>query len=220
MLMIGGCAVSKDGIGPAQRPPDANKVAQMRDQLQQNAAISPGNNSGVDEPSGSKKHPGILVIGTTGPLRSIEDKDGDGFYAAYLRASEQWHPGVPAVMSEATFLRRLSGWASIQIAGIPGIGSIRMRMLVPTDLVRDTRFASAAGSFLVGTTGDLVAAKLDVDGLLWLDRVLCKDDGSYHTCAENYEKGIYDENTGQELNRERKPKPNGRLVDTESYRKK
>jgi hypothetical protein len=49
-------------------------------------------------------------------------------------------------------------------------------------------------------------------GLLWLDRVLCKDDGSYRTCAQNYEKGIYDENTGQELDPERKPKPNGRLI--------
>ena len=58
----------------------------------------------------------------------------------------------------------------------------------------------------------LRASKNDPPLLPSRDCVLCKDDGSYHTCAQNYEKGIYDENTGQELNRERKPKPNGRLI--------
>jgi hypothetical protein len=215
--MIAGCAVSKDGIGFAQRPPDANKVAAMKEQLQQNAEASPSS-SGPSEASATQKHPGILVVGTTGPLRPIDDKAHD-FYGAYLKAAEKWHPGVPAVLSEAEFQQRLAGWASIQIAGIPGIGSIRMRMLIPADLARDTRFASAAGSLLVGTTGDLVGAKLDVDGLLWLDRVLCRDDSSYHACSQDYEKGVFDENTGQELDRDRKPKPNGRLVDATSYRK-
>lgn len=218
VAMIAGCAVSKDGIGFAQRPPDAKRVAAVHDQLQQNAETS-SSSSGPSETPAIQKHPGILVIGTTGPLRPIDDKSQNDFYGAYLKAAEKWHPGVPAVLSEAEFQQRLAGWASIQIAGIPGIGSIRMRMLVPADLARDTRFASAAGSFLVGTTGDLVGAKLDVDGLLWLDRVLCRDDNSYHACSQDYEKGVFDENTGQELDRERKPKPNGRLVNVTSYRK-
>lgn len=94
-----------------------------------------------------------------------------------------------------------------------------MRVLVPADLARETRFASAAGSLLIGTTGDLVAAKLDDDGLLWLERILCKDDATYHACAGDYEKGIFDKNTGQELDRDRKPKPNGRVANIETYRK-
>jgi hypothetical protein len=92
-------------------------------------------------------------------------------------------------------------------------------MLVPTDLAGETQFASASGSFLFGTTGDLVAAKLDVDGLLWLERILCKDDSTYHACAGDYEKGVFDENTGQELDRDRKPKPNGHTVNIDSYRR-
>jgi hypothetical protein len=36
-----------------------------------------------------------------------------------------------------------------------------VRVLVLANLARDTRFASAAGSFLVGTTCDLVEAKVD-----------------------------------------------------------
>jgi hypothetical protein len=219
VAMIAGCAVSKDGIGVAHRPPDANKVAAVRDQLQQNANASPSASSGTDEPSADKKHPGILAIGTTGPLRNIENKERANFYTGYLKAAEKWHPGVPAALSEAEYQQKLAGWASVQISGIPGIVSTRIRVLVPAALAQDTQFASAAGSFLVGTTGDLVAAKLDVDGLLWLDRVLCKDDSTYHACAQDYEKGIFDENTGQELDGDRKPKPNGRVVNVASYRK-
>lgn len=217
--MISGCAVSKDGIGLAHRPPDANKVAAVRDQLQQNANASPSTNSQIDEPSATERHPGILAIGTTGPLRNIEDRDRASFYAGYLKAAEKWHPGVAAALSEAEFQQKLAGWASVQISGIPGIVSTRIRVLVPAALARDTRFASAAGSFLVGTTGDLVAAKGDVDGLLWLDRVLCQDNSTYQACSRDYEKGIFDENTGQELDRDRKPKSNGCAVNVASYRK-
>jgi hypothetical protein len=160
--MITGCAVSKDGIGLAQRPADANKVTAVREQLQRNADVSAG--SEVDQPA-TKKHPGFFVVGTTGPLRPAEAEDRGAFYAAYLQAAERWHPNVPPALSEADFQQKFAGWASIQIAGIPGIGSIRMRVLVPADLARETRFASAAGSLLIGTTGDLVAAKLDDDGL-------------------------------------------------------
>lgn len=217
--MIAGCAVSKDGIGLAHRPPDANKVETVREQLQRNANILTPTSPDVDPLSATKKHPGFLVIGTTGPLRPTEAKDRGGFYDAYVKAAERWHPNVAPVLSESEFQQKLAGWASIQIAGIPGIGSIRMRMLVPTDVAGETHFASASGSFLFGTTGDLVAAKLDVDGLLWLERILCKDDSTYHACAGDYEKGVFDENAGHELDRDRKPKPNGHTVNIDSYRR-
>jgi hypothetical protein len=113
----------------------------------------------------------------------------------------------------------LAGWASIQTFGIPGIGSVRLRMLVPTSVVHETQFASAAGSFLFGTTGDLVVARSDHDGLLWLERVLCRDDNSYHGCAKNYQAGVFDQNSGQALGRDRKPKANGAKVDIITYLK-
>ena len=163
-------------------------------------------------------NPGIVVVGTTGPLRSIADKSRDGFYAAYLKAAEQWHPGIPATMSHEEFEEKLAGWASLQISGIPGIASIRLRMLVPEGVMHDTQFASMAGSFLFGTTGDLVVARSDGDGLLWLDRVLCRDDQSYSTCAKEYQKGVFDQNTGQVLDRDRKPKPHGATLDLVSYK--
>jgi hypothetical protein len=122
-------------------------------------------------------------------------------------------------MDAATFQDRLAGWASIQTFGIPGIGGIRLRMLVPANVVHEAQFASVAGSFLFGTTGDLVVARSDHDGLLWLERVLCHDDSSYHACAKSYQAGVFDENTGQALGRDRKPKSNGGTVSVTTYMK-
>jgi hypothetical protein len=207
--LLAGCAVSKDGLSLAPQTPSASRIAQSREQLEHNA-----DTSGAPE-----AFPGILVIGTTGPFRSIEDKDRAGFYSAYLAAAEQWHPGVPPSLDAAAFQQKLGGWASVQTFSIPGIVNRRMRVLVPATLVHDTQFASAAGSVMFGTTGDLVAARGDRDGLLWLDRVLCRDDAGYHACAANYQAGIFDENTGQELGRDRKPKPTGTSIDVSSYLK-
>jgi hypothetical protein len=206
--MLAGCAVSKDGLGFAPKGASASQIAESRDQLQHNAESSaaPG-----------EAFPGILVIGTTGPLRSIDDKDRPGFYSAYLKMAAQWHPGTPPSMDADTFERKLAGWASVQTFSIPGIMTWRIRVLVPDSLGRDTRFASAVGSVMFGTSGDLVVAKGDRDGLLWLDRVLCRDDAAYRACAGNYQSGIFDENTGQELARDRKPKPGGVVVDVTSY---
>jgi hypothetical protein len=158
--------------------------------LQQNAdaAAAAASKPASDTPQ-KKGPPGILMIGTTGPLRTIEDKDRGSFYAAYLKASDQWHPGQPPAMDDSAFQKKLAGWASVQISGIPGIASIRLRVLVPESIAHEAQFASAAGSFLFGTTGDLVAAKGDHDGLLWVERILCRDDSNYHACAKDYQKG-------------------------------
>jgi hypothetical protein len=207
--LVAGCAVTKDGLGLAPRAPSTSQIAQSRGQLEHNAAAS----------AAPEAFPGIMVIGTTGPFRSIEDKDRAGFYSAYLKMAEQWHPGVPPSLDQAAFQQKLGGWASVQTFSIPGIMSWRTRVLVPAAFVHDTQFASAAGSVLFGTTGDLVAARGDRDGLLWLERVLCRDDAGYRACAANYQPGIFDENTGQELARDRKPKAGGASIDVSSYLK-
>lgn len=127
---------------------------------------------------------GLLIVGTTGPFRHMSDGERDQLYRTYLAIAAKSHPGAPPRLDAAAFQAKLAGWASIQTFGIPGIMSWRSRVLVPTGISGDTRFASAAGSFLFATTGDLVAARQDEDGLVWLDRVLCRDDASYRTCAE------------------------------------
>jgi hypothetical protein len=187
--LVAGCAISKDGVGFASRAP----------------ATQPG-------------APGILIVGTTGPLRTLDEQRRDEFYRGYLASASQQRPGEPHPLSPAEFQERSAGWASIQTAGIPLVGSLRYRVLVPASAAHDARFASAAGSFLFGATADLVAARSDRDGLVWIDRVLCsKADRNFESCAEKYQSGVFDEETGRELGRDRKPKANGEWVDVSSY---
>jgi hypothetical protein len=206
VLLLGACTVSKDGLGVARRA-DPNRPAQVRQQLEQNAQAA----------GAASRRPGLLLVGTTGPFRPAEAQDRDGLYAQYLKAAEVWHPGQPARMSEDNLTGKLAGWASVQTWGIPGVMSMRARVLVSTDVVKDTQFASAAGSFMFGTTGDLIAARSDDDGIVWLERVLCRDSDGYRDCAKQYRSGFFDANTGQELDKNRKPKLNGTRIDTATY---
>jgi hypothetical protein len=207
-FMVAGCAMSKDGIGLANRAPSSSQIDQTRAQLERNEASA--------APAGTAV-PGILIIGTTGPFRPVSDQERVEFYRSYVAFAAKWHPGEPPRLDSAAFQEKLAGWASIETSGVPGVMSWRSRVLVPADAARDTRFASAAGSFMFGTTGDLVVARQDYDGLAWLERVICRDDKTYRDCAKNYQAGIFDENTGAELDRHRKPKTDGAAVDVTSY---
>jgi hypothetical protein len=194
-LLVGGCAISKDGVGFASQP---------------HAVQS-----------------GVLIVGTTGPLRTLSDTERNEFYRGYVAAASESHageaspgemsPGEPPVLTAAQFKEKIAGWASIQTFSIPLVMNLRYRVLVPATVAQDTHFASAAASFVFGASGDLVAARSDRDGLLWIDRVLCKADRSYEACAQKYALGVFDENTGRELGRDYKPKPDGEWVDISSY---
>jgi hypothetical protein len=193
--LVVGCAVSKDGVGFASRPHAAQG--------------------------------GVLIVGTTGPLRALNDTERDEFYRGYVAAAAESHPaeqspgeastGGSPLLTAAEFKEKIAGWASIQTFSIPLVMNLRYRVLVPTSVAQNTQFASAAASFVFGASGDLVAARGNRDGLLWIDRVLCKADRSYEACAQKYAVGLFDENTGRELGRDYKPKPDGEWVDISSY---
>src|ERR1700733_12842520 len=189
--LVVGCAVSKDGVGFAPKP---------------HAVQS-----------------GVLIVGTAGPLRTLNDAERDDFYRRYAAAASESHPGAAShpdaapVLTAAEFKEKIAGWASIETFGIPLVMNVRYRVLVPTTVAQDTQFPSAAASFVFGASGDLVAARSDRDGLLWIDRVLCKADRSYQACAEKYAVGVFNENTGRELGRDDKPKQDGEWVDISSY---
>lgn len=192
-LLVGGCVVSKDGVGFASHP----------------RAVQGG----------------VLIVGTTGPLRTLNEAERGEFYRSYVAVASaagaaspgDASPGASAVLTAAEFKEKIAGWASIQTFSIPLVMNLRYRVLVPATAAQDTHFASAAASFLFGASGDLVAARSDHDGLLWLDRVLCKADRSYEACAQKYAIGVFDENSGRELARDYKPKPDGEWVDISSY---
>jgi hypothetical protein len=198
--LVGGCAISKDGVGFASKPHTVQN--------------------------------GVLIVGTTGPLRTLNDTERDAFYRDYQASRRQASPGEtspgetspggpPAgqspVLTEAQFKQKIAGWASIQTFSVPLVMNLRYRVLVPAEAAQNAEFPSAAASFVFGASGDLVAARSDRDGLLWIDRVLCKSGRSYAACSQKYALGVFDEETGRELGRDAKPKRDGEWVDISSY---
>ena len=151
----------------------------------------------------------ILIIGTTGPLRKPGEKQREELYNAYVKSAARRLPGAPPALSAAAFDEKLAGWASIQTSGVPLMSWSPTVLVSSAALLQDTGFASAAG--------DLVAARTDPDGLVWVDRVLCRSGEGFKDCAKKYQTGIFDESSGRELARDRKPKVDGALVDVTSY---
>jgi hypothetical protein len=149
---------------------------------------------------------GVLIVGTTGPLRTLNDAERDELYRRESPA-----------LTAAAFKEKIAGWASIQTFSVPLVMNRRYRVLVPATAAQDAQFPSAAASFVFGASGDLVAARSDRDGLLWIDRMLCKSGRSYEACAQKYALGVFDANTGRELGHDSKPKRDGEWVDISSY---
>jgi hypothetical protein len=183
--LVGGCAISKDGVGFASKPHTVQN--------------------------------GVLIVGTTGPLRTLNDSERDAFYRDYQASRSEAPPGQSPALTEAQFKQKIAGWASIQTFSVPLVMNLRYRVLVPAEAAQNAAFPSAAASFVFGASGDLVAARSDRDGLLWIDRVLCKSGRSYAACSQKYALGVFDEETGRELGRDAKPKRDGEWVDISSY---
>ena len=102
---------------------------------------------------------------------------------------------------------------------MPGLFNLRAPVVVRNADLDTIGFASTAGSMLLGTTGDLVAAKSNLDGLVLIDRVLCKDSVTdYRDCAAQYQRGRFDLSSGAELDRSMKPKEDGVHIDTTTFK--
>jgi hypothetical protein len=100
-----------------------------------------------------------------------------------------------------------SGSVAIETSsGIFGFGD-RTRALLRAGAAQETPLAA----------GDLVAARGDRDGAVWVDRVLCPAGRSFGACAEKYQPGLFDEDSGREIDRDHRRKPDGEWIDVSSY---
>lgn len=158
-------------------------------------------------------------MGAVGPLRKLDEGERNKAYAEYVQIAEKWHPGQPATVSQKDFVAEVGGGTSIETFSVPGVFNVRSPVLVRNADLDTIGFASTAGSMLLGTTGDLVAAKSNLDGLMLIDRVLCKDSAAdYRDCAAQYQRGRFDLSSGAELDRSMQPKENGAHIDTTTFK--
>lgn len=219
VLALSACSASRDGIrlGFGPTAPNQSQYDQARSQLEQNAQSTVARKT-VEGALSTDARPGILVVGTLGPLRKSSTKELKAAYPAYAKNAEKWHPGHAPYLTEADF-DGFVGWTTIETYAVPGVFNVRQPALVRRSDVGATSFASTLGSAFFGTTGDLVGARSNEDGYTVIDRVLCRDaDPDYRQCASAYERGRYDANTGQALTLHLKPKPDGVQIDPVTFK--
>ncbi|RYE73891.1 MAG: hypothetical protein EOO80_18330, partial [Oxalobacteraceae bacterium] len=161
----------------------------------------------------SKARSDVIVVGETGVLTALDPAERTVFYQAYLKAARRQGASVAA---EGT---RIGGLSRLEIYKLPGVFSQDLPVAVRAEDVERTRFASLAGSLIAGSTGDLVAARNNLDGLLVIERVLCKEaTPDYRSCSAAFAKGRFDSRTGAELDSDFQPERDGARIDPTTYR--
>ncbi|XLZ69082.1 hypothetical protein ABT364_21420 [Massilia sp. SR12] len=149
--------------------------------------------------------PGVLVVGDVGALSALDGAQLRALHRAYARSG-----------SADDFAARLGGLTSIETFGMAGLVKLERPAAVRLADVDAVGFVSKAGE-LFGSTGDLVAARSDADGLLVLEKVLCKGGApDFKACATRYVRGHFDP-AGVELDSDLQPKRGGRRIDPASY---
>lgn len=170
----------------------------------------------------------LVMVGTVGPLRAFNDRTDAvrDYWRSYGRPTASQHPEPPSgFLSESDYADKVAGWASMEVASVPGVGSTRVPVRVPRALVKTITFPPAGTSYFGQRTGDLVAGVSNDDHWILVTKVLCKDsfaqDGGkqFRECAKDYVRGRFDARTGKELGKTPAARPGGSVIDPVTYRR-
>lgn len=110
----------------------------------------------------------------------------------------------------------IGGWTSIETLGLAGFVRLDRPAAIRQADLASIGFASTGGA-LFGTTGDLVAARAGSDGVLIIEKVLCKETGAdFRACMKRYARGHFDQG-GNELDSDMQLKHGGKQIDPANY---
>ena len=220
LVALSGCA-TKEGISlPTSKPsqddvsdfnrrnaPTANtptpSAAQAKDTVK---------TSSIPEVAG----PRLIVVGNAMALTVFDEATLNQRYDNYLK---QLGGKTPAFTRE-WYLATSAGQTSAKYSGVTGIYTRFYRAEIPKDLVRQISFASAFGTFMAGTSADLVAVQVLPGYGAWLTHVLCSEkDPAYSACEAQYRQGIYQSSDGREVDNTLKLVENGAIIDPATFKK-
>jgi hypothetical protein len=193
-------------------------MQKIKEQLSQNAKSS-GGKALAQQAIAGETRPGILVIGNVGSLRKLEGDTRAKFYKeSYSATAEKWHPGQPAMMSEAEFTNQIAGYTGIVLWSVPGVIAGRRTAAVREVDVPKIDFPGVRMANFFGSTGDLVVASTNDDGAILVDQVLCKESAAdYSKCSDQFTRGVFDKNTGAELGTGMAEKSGGAHIDVTTF---
>lgn len=219
-LSLCGCSTTREGfrLGGGGGASESD-IARVRNQVAQNAQSTLAKTAVADALVGEIK-PGVIIVGETGVLRRVDAGDKKKAYPAYAEMAGKWHPGKAPYLSEAQYIELVGGWTTVEVYSVPGILALKYPVTVREEDILRINFASTLGAWIANSTTDLVVARSNDDGVMVIEKVLCKDgDKDFKACSAQYEKGRFDLNSGAELDRELKIKEGGIKISTESFKK-
>ncbi|MYN45992.1 hypothetical protein GTP23_13130 [Pseudoduganella sp. FT93W] len=203
------------GAGPASN----EEFEKMKGHLEQNARSSTAKAT-AEKAVASDVKPGVITIGHVGSLREVDPAAMSDFYKkSYLASAEKWHLGAAPAMSESEFTSSIAGYTGITTWNIPGFIARRTTAVVLKTDVPLIDFPGKFSASFWGTTGDLVAARSNPDGLFFVTSVLCKESATdYKACSEQFTRGNFDANTGVELENDLSQKVDGNRIDVTTFK--
>lgn len=158
----------------------------------------------------------LIVVGNAMALTVFDEATLNQRYDNYLN---QLAGKTPAFTRE-WYLATSAGQTSAKYSGVTGIYTRFYRAEIPKDLVRQISFASAFGTFMAGTSADLVAVQVLPGYGAWVTHVLCSEkDPAYSACEAQYRQGIYQSSDGREVDNTLKLVEGGAIIDPLTFKK-
>ena len=206
-----GC-VSAEGIGLTSQP-------YIGETLTKHGRLADGTHS--DDASESRTDISeVVVVGTVSAFREITAKEAEKEYENYAKGFESWGSTRNPDLTFEAFSASMKGWTKVKILGIPLVGALYAKALVPKNDAENVDFEPALATFLFQSSSDLVAARTNSDGALVVEALLCKDQTGYQECVKRYKMGIFDGATGNRLNSRLEVKDRGPHIDPFTFERR
>jgi hypothetical protein len=217
---LSGCA-TKEGIALPTSKPTQDDVGDF------NRRNTPSPSASATTPAASKdivrttllpdvQGPRLIVIGNAMALTVFDEATLNQRYDNYLKQLGTKAP----TFTRKWYLATGSGETSVKFSGVTGIYTRFYRTEIPKDLVRQIAFASAFGTFMAGTSADLVAVQVLPGYGTWITHLLCSEkDPNYQNCESQHRRGMYQSSDGREVDTTLKLIDGGGIIDPSTFKK-
>jgi hypothetical protein len=158
----------------------------------------------------------ILVGNLFGKFDAFESEDVAEVFSIYSGCTT----GQASLQTVDDFERVMSGWTTIEtyLINLVLVSGHRWHTaLVPMDVLDKSNFSKyMPGGW--GGRGSLVAAKSTHDGVFVVVEILCNKGAEYSECAADYERGLFNLESGFQFGFDGEKKESEVRIDTASYK--
>lgn len=227
---LSGCAITKDGVripgtGPSQA--DVQGFNERFKAASESAAKEIGKQTAKNEikrqvlTDDEKLRGGVklIAIGTTGAFTELSEKQISDDYDNYEKMAKEKGLKRSMKMTREWAIGNTGGVVSVKYHEIPLLGARQITAFVFKDMREMIGFPSTMGAFMVGSSGDLVAAKQFENIGIWITKVLCSEKKpDFSSCSKLYRPGLYQAVDGREIDNSLKVIDDGNRIDIETFK--